>query len=79
LKGFYKFPNGVSGVTKVTKPVFVFHGNIAVVHYVADEHDIFYENQVHTTYGTSNTCQNRYIVDDAVYAKLRNTSIAAGD
>ena len=52
LKSFHPFPKNVSGYIKIINPVFTFHDNIAVVHYVADEHENYYGNQLHTTYGT---------------------------
>lgn len=55
LKSFAPFPKHVSGYIKIVNPVFTFHGNIAVVHYVADEHEDYYGNQLHTTYGTMDT------------------------
>jgi hypothetical protein len=55
LDGFKPFPKQVSGTIKVTKPVLSFHGNIAVINYVADEHETFYGQNLHTTYGTMDT------------------------
>lgn len=52
LQSFKPFPKNVSGYIKIINPVITFHGNIAVVHYVADEHENYYGNQLHTTYGT---------------------------
>lgn len=37
---------------KVTRPVFSLYGDIAVVQYVADEHETIYGQHLHTTYGT---------------------------
>ena len=51
LKTLHAFPADISGNIQVTNPVFSFHGNMAVIHYVADEHEIFYGNMLHTTYG----------------------------
>ncbi len=55
LQSFRPFPKNVSGYIKITNPVITFHGDIAVVHYVADEHENYYGNQLHTTYGTIDT------------------------
>lgn len=55
LKGFGPFPKGYSGRINIIKPVFVFHDNIAVVHYVADEYEHVYGQQLHTSYATANT------------------------
>ncbi len=55
LKGFGPFPKGYSGRINIIKPVFVFHDNIAVVHYVADEYEQVYNQQLHTSYATANT------------------------
>src|ERR1700753_2479588 len=55
LAGFGGFPKGVSGKVNVTRPVVVFHGDVAVIQYVADEHEIFYAQNLHTTYGTMDT------------------------
>jgi hypothetical protein len=55
LKGFSPFPKGYSGTIKVINPVFTFHGNIAVVHYVADENEEIFGQHLHTSYGTANT------------------------
>jgi hypothetical protein len=55
LQGFGPFPKNVSGYIKVINPVLTFHGDIVVVHYIADEHENYYGNQLHTTYGTMNT------------------------
>jgi len=55
LSGFAAFPKGVSGMVKVTRPVLAFHDNIAVIQYVADEHENFFGQNLHTTYGTMDT------------------------
>ena len=55
LAEFYVFPKGVSGDIQVTKPIVLFHDNFAVIHYVADEHENYYGNKLHTTYGTVDT------------------------
>jgi len=55
LDGFKPFAKQVSGTIKVTKPVLSFHNNIAVINYVADEHETFYGQNLHTTYGTMDT------------------------
>jgi hypothetical protein len=55
LAGFNPFPSAVSGNILVTKPVLTFHGDVAVIQYVADEHEIFYGQHLHTTYGTMDT------------------------
>lgn len=55
LHSFAAFPSGFSGNIRVTKPVLVFHDNFAVIHYVADEHETVFGQQLHTTYGMANT------------------------
>jgi hypothetical protein len=55
LKGFANFPKGVSGNIKVTNPVFSFHNNTAVIHYVDDEHENYFGQMLHTTYGCADT------------------------
>jgi hypothetical protein len=55
LAGFGAFPKGVSGTVKVTRPVVMFHDNVAVIQYTADEHETFFGQNLHTTYGTMDT------------------------
>ncbi len=55
LADFKPFSKGISGNIKVTHPVFIFHENFAVIHYVADEHETVYGQLLHTTYGTVDT------------------------
>jgi hypothetical protein len=55
LATFAPFGKGFSGNIKVTKPVLVFHDNFAVIHYVADEHETVFGQQLHTTYGMVDT------------------------
>jgi len=55
LAGFNPFPKGVSGKVLVTKPVLSFHDNFAVIQYVADEHEVFFGQNLHTSYGTMDT------------------------
>jgi hypothetical protein len=55
LRTFSAFPSGFSGNIQVTKPVLVFHDNTAVIHYVADEHESVFGQQLHTTYGMVDT------------------------
>ena len=43
---------GVSGNIKVQAPHFTFIGNVAILNYVADEHEDYHGNQLHTSYGT---------------------------
>ncbi|TSJ44464.1 nuclear transport factor 2 family protein [Mucilaginibacter corticis] len=52
LTSFKPFPKSIAIHAEVTKPVFSFHGDVAVVQYVADEYETAYGQQVHTTYGT---------------------------
>ena len=52
LAAFKPFPKEVSGQIQVTRPIFSFHGNTVVIHYVADEYESFYGQKLHTTYGT---------------------------
>lgn len=55
LGTFAAFPKGFSGEIRVIKPVLVFHDNIAVIHYVADEQEIVFGQRLHTSYGTVDT------------------------
>lgn len=55
LKTFGPFPKQISLNVKVIKPVFSFHNNIAVINYVADEHETAYGQKLHTTYSTMDT------------------------
>lgn len=55
LGTFAPFGKGFSGNIQVTKPVLAFHDNFAVIHYVADEHETVFGQQLHTTYGTVDT------------------------
>ena len=55
LAGFSPFPKEVSGNINVRDPHLAFHGDIAVIHYVADEHEKFYGQMLHTTYATVDT------------------------
>jgi len=55
LKGFSPFPKGYSGTIKVIKPVVTIHGNVAIIHYVADENEEIFGQHLHTSYGTANT------------------------
>jgi hypothetical protein len=50
LNGFYPFSKGISGNIKVIHPTFIFRDGFAVVHYVADENEIVFDQQLHTTY-----------------------------
>ncbi len=52
LESFKPWPRTISIHATVTKPVFAFHGDIAVVQYVADEYETAYGQKLHTTYGT---------------------------
>lgn len=55
LSTFGPLPKGFSGYIKVINPHFIFKNNIATVHYVADEYEIIFGQNVHTTYSTLNT------------------------
>ncbi len=55
LQSFRPFPKNVSGYIKVINPVIMFHDHIVVIHYVADEHENYYGNQLHTTYSIMET------------------------
>jgi hypothetical protein len=55
LDGLKPSPKEVTGSVKVTNPVLTFHNDIAVIQYVADEHETFYGQNLHTTYGTMDT------------------------
>src|SRR6185503_214533 len=49
------FPKSISGHVWVTQPVFVFHDNVAVIQYVADEYEQFFNAKLHTSYATTDT------------------------
>ena len=55
LAAFGPLPKGYIGRIKVIKPKTVFHSNMAVISYVADEYLDVYDNHIHTTYATMNT------------------------
>ena len=55
LLGFSPFSKGVSGHISVIRPLCLFHGDVAVVHYVADEYETVYGQQLHTTYAAADT------------------------
>jgi len=55
LQTFKPFPKEITITVKVTQPVFSIHGNIAVIQYVADEHETAYGQKLHTTYSTMDT------------------------
>src|ERR1700759_753137 len=50
LKSLAPFPKGYSGNIKVTKPILNFYKDIAVITYVADEHETVFGQNLHTTY-----------------------------
>ena len=52
LAGFKPWPAAISGHVSVTRPVLGFHGDVAVIQYVADEYETYYGQKLHTTYGT---------------------------
>jgi hypothetical protein len=55
LEGFSPFSKGISGNIQVIKPVCLFHGDIAVVHYVADENETVFGQKLHTSYAVMDT------------------------
>jgi hypothetical protein len=55
LATFGPLPKGFSGHINLIKPVFTFSGKAAVLHYVADEYETVYGQQLHTTYGMADT------------------------
>lgn len=55
LKSLVPFQKGYSGNIKVTKPILNFYKDIAVITYVADEHETVYGQNLHTTYATMDT------------------------
>jgi len=55
LATFQPLPKDFSGNIQVAQPKVIFHGNVAVVAYVADEHEFVFGQPLHTTYGTANT------------------------
>lgn len=55
LEGLKPLPKQISESVKVTNPVLVFHNDIAVIQYTADEHETFYGQHLHTTYCTMDT------------------------
>ncbi len=55
LESFQPLPKGFTGNIKIVQPKVIFHDNIAVIAYVADENEWVYGQHLHTTYGTLNT------------------------
>ena len=55
LKTFGPFPKGFSGRINVTYPVLTFHDKFAIIHYVADEYEEIFGQQLHTSYATADT------------------------
>jgi hypothetical protein len=55
LATFSPLPKGFLGHIDLIKPVFTFSGNAAVLHYVADEYESVYGQNLHTTYGMVDT------------------------
>ena len=55
LEGFSPFSKGISGNIHVIKPVCLFHEDIAVVHYTADENEIVFNQKLHTSYAVMDT------------------------
>ena len=55
IAGFAPFAKGFSGNILVTHPVCLFHDATAVVHYIADEHETVYGQNLHTTYAIVDT------------------------
>ena len=55
LEEFSPFSKGISGNIHVIKPVCLFHDDIAVVHYVADENEIVFGQKLHTSYAVMDT------------------------
>lgn len=54
LQDFGPLPKGFSGHINLTHPHLIFRNNLAVLHYVADEHEFVFGQELHTTYGTVN-------------------------
>ncbi|MHA4806504.1 hypothetical protein ACX0G9_00285 [Flavitalea flava] len=55
LATFRPFPKGFSGHIKIIKPVITFYEKTAIIHYVADEYEQIFGQNLHTTYGVANT------------------------
>jgi hypothetical protein len=55
LEGFSPFSTGISGNIRVIKPVCLFHEDIAVVHYTADENETVFGQKLHTSYAVMDT------------------------
>jgi hypothetical protein len=55
LATFRPFPKGFSGHIKIIKPVITIYEKTAVIHYVADEYEHVFGQNLHTTYGVANT------------------------
>lgn len=55
LETFRPLPKGYTGSIQVAQPKISFHDAVAVMAYVADEHETVFGQQLHTTYGTINT------------------------
>jgi len=55
LANFTALPKGFAGHINVINPHFVFRKNTAVLHYVADEYESVFGQNLHTTYATMST------------------------
>ncbi len=54
LSSLHPFPRGYTGRINIVQPSIVFSGNLAIMHYVADEYETVFGQQLHTTYATMN-------------------------
>lgn len=52
LASFKPWPKEISISAKVTHPILTFYKDIAVIYYIADEHETAYGQNIHTTYAT---------------------------
>lgn len=55
LKTFAPFQDGFSGKIKIIKPVFTFYDKTAIIHFIADERESVYGQDLHTTYAIADT------------------------
>ena len=55
LKSFAPFSKGFSGHINVARPVVTFFDKMAIVHFVADEYEIVWGQQLHTSYAVADT------------------------
>ncbi len=55
LQTIHPLPPGFSGYIKIIRPKLNFNNDMAVVSYLADEHEFVFDQQLHTSYSTMDT------------------------